>query len=256
MSLLTETIGTILDNYADVIEGGTAYRGSGTAYDGIPGTRSPSKSISAGETTAGGSGTTVQITTITAAVGAELARAEGPPFFLLCTAQASGTSNVGAARKISSHDGTDTFTVATAFPVAVASGDTFSVVEGFLRMPDAFDIESEDTGSTGGWDRVFHLSMLPGTRLSWYGNGTETYESELEVRIRILKRSRARQSTASALENSYTIRSAMSKPTHRGDYTQLIDAEAGKPEVLANDNEKIVILDKLRCVYQTEASFL
>ena len=39
MSVFTQSIKTVLDSYADVIEGGNSWA-SGTAYRGIPGTRS------------------------------------------------------------------------------------------------------------------------------------------------------------------------------------------------------------------------
>ena len=120
MTILTETIGGILDNFADAIEGGNSYRGSGTAYKGIPSTRSPDWRLSTGENATGGSTTTAVIGGIAATTAAQLVRTDAAPYFLLCTAQNSGTGNTGAARKITDYDGTDTFTVAPAFAEAVS----------------------------------------------------------------------------------------------------------------------------------------
>jgi uncharacterized Zn-binding protein involved in type VI secretion len=254
MSALTETPGDILDNYADAIEGGNSYRGSGTAYNGIPSARSFDDRLSTGETATAGSTTTAKIGGISAAVGGQLVRTGAAPYFLLCTAQNSGTGNTGYARKITGHDGTDTFTVAPAFAEAVANGDTFSVEEGFYRMRDVADIEAEDTESKGGHDRVFSVELSPGRRLDWFGTGYEQYSSVMTIVLRLLKQGRERTARQSLLENAHRMIAIIPSSDLRGDYVQVVDALTEEPEV-EEDATKVVVRLNFRIQYRLDATY-
>ena len=183
-SILTQAVGAILDNYADVIEGGNSYN-SGTSYKGIPGTQSHDRAIDeVGTVTASGNGTTTTITYANSlADTARYYRADGPPFFLRCTSSAGAGSadNADGARKVSNWSAT-TITTA-AWPDGTLSGDAFVMMEGFKRAPDSFDIESD--GPDTGFDRFFHLRLVPGALLPWSGANTKTYRGILELRLRI-----------------------------------------------------------------------
>lgn len=256
--ILLENLGNILDNYADAIEGGNSYRGSGDAYYGIPSKRSHDVRLSVGEVATSGSTTTAQLQGIPATTAAQLLRNDAAPYFLLCATQSTGELNTGAARKITDHDGTDIFTVAPAFAEAVQVDDTFSVLEGFKRMYDGNDFEHEDTLDKSGHDRAFSLELVPGRRLDWGGDGTEIWDSELRLRLRILKRGRERTARKSVLENIQNILSILtgiSGNDLRGDYVQSLTAMDRAPEITVNDQTKVVALAKFRIIYRFDAAY-
>lgn len=256
MTMLQEAIGSILDNYADAIEGGNAYRGSGTAYSGICGAYSHSEHEDFGLSPISGSTTTIVGTALTADIGAAIVRTDAPPFFVLCTSQAALTQNTGAARKITAYDsGTNTLTVSPAFNDAVAGGDIFAVKEGFKRAPDNVDINDDE--ATGAFDRFFRFTMLPGTLAPWFGNSVEQYDSTLEIQLRIMKRARDRNATASALENVLRFRSILTRGEHRdGTYTQRLSAQSNAPTVLDEDAERVIVSDKYAITYRIASDFL
>ena len=252
-----EAIGGILDNYADAIEGGSAYRGSGTSYRGMPGSRSQDEGLKGGTdtpVTASNNGTT---TTMLYAGGdwpsSRWVKADTPGFFLICT---SGTAaNVKAARRITGWDNTTKTFTADAFPDSTSNGDVFTIAQGFKRHPDITDIDSEESGAADSYDRVFSLTMTPGIRVPMYGAGLHTNRAAIEVRLRILKRGHSRQAKASILENAMLIREALSNPIHRGDFTQIVEAESSEPTIEIDDTLKFVMVDRLRIDYRVEASF-
>jgi hypothetical protein len=258
-TLLTEVIGAILDNYGDVVEGGNAYRGSGTAYKGIPGTHSwhdwvKDNGTGLAVTTAAPSTTSIKLAGVPAANAATMIRTSAPPFFILTTIAAAG-GVTGAARKIASHDGTSTF-VTAAFPGNVANGDTVSILEGFKRCPDGIDLEGDgDTEAKDGFDRLFRLTMLPGERMAWTGNGSAMYRTTLNLDLRILRRSRQHQCAESALQNVQRVAEALCRGEHRGSYTQSL-LQAGPPVLLKDDINKAVVRLPLNLVYQLVTSFL
>jgi len=257
VTVLTESIGDILDNFADAIEGGKDYRGGfAAAYKGVPSAQSMDYRESATNSLAtAGSTTTATMGDIAASAGLRAVRSDAAPFFLLCVSQASGSGNTGAARKITSHNGVDTFVVAPAFPEAVANGDRLAIVEGFKRMRDVTDIEAED-GIAGGLDRTFSLRLVPGRRLPWYGNGYETFESTMELTIRLLKKGRERTARKSALENIQQMRTILTRLDVRGNYVQLVDVLSTLPETVEDTADKVVIKDKYRVVYRLSAAYL
>lgn len=261
MPLLTEAIGSILDNFSDAVEGGNAYRSSGDKYWGIPSLRSHDDRLFTGKTSTFGTKTTVAIPTVTAADGARLVREDAAPFFLLCTAQASGTGNTGAARKITTHT-VATFVVETDFAETVANGDTFSALEGFKRMQDITDHEAEDTAEVGGHDRAFSFDMHPGRQLDRGGDGTETWESELRMKLRILKKGREQTARKSALENAQNIASILTGVTARGegaldlrgDYTESLTAMDREPTI-EQDSTKVVATVRFKITYRFDAVY-
>jgi hypothetical protein len=251
-------IGSILDNYADAIEGGNAYRGSGTAYTGIAGYRSFDPFM--GETvTSSGNGTTTTVVSTTLAAGdaLKLVHETSPPVFLLSKTQAALTGNVGAARRITAHNGTSTFTVAPAFPEATASTDTFQLREGFKRSPNTIDLEADDSAKAG-WDRYFQLSAAAGSRLDYSGNGRYLFETELHLRLRLRKAAARREVLASALENMALLATVLSDGNLRDSdgtgYTQVLSAPDGTPETLADDDHKVVLLARYRLVYRVTST--
>ena len=104
-TVLQNSLRTIANNYADVIEGGNSYA-SGTSFKGIPGTHSylePVTTVASFTAGAGGpySNGTVQAGTTFAAFDAiDIYKTDAPPLFVYCSA-ATDSRNVGAARKIS-----------------------------------------------------------------------------------------------------------------------------------------------------------
>lgn len=258
MSILTQSLSAILSNYADAIEGGNSYRGSGTAYTGIPGTQSHLhvvKEIDDFAASSGSTTTAVAPSSIGTWTNEDMVKSHTPPLFLLATA---GTArNVGAARKVSAYaPSTRTFTVA-AFPAAVAADDTIALREGFKRAPDDWDLNDDDIAGSVAFDRFFQLSALPGKRLAWSGASRELYETTLEVRLRLMKHERSRKAKDSALENVLFMRSALTRGTHRdGTYTQVLDALDTNPEVIVDDKSKVIVADRYRLVYAVTSSFI
>ncbi len=258
MSILTQSLSAILANYADVIEGGNSYRGSGTAYTGIPGTQSHLhvvKEIDGFAASSGSTTTAVAPSSIGTWVNEDFVKTASPPLFLLATA---GTArNVGAARKVSAYaPSTRTFTVA-AFPEAVAAADTLAVREGFKRAPDDWDLNDDDVAASVAFDRFFQLAALPGRRLAWSGAAREVYETTLELRLRLMKHDRSRKAKDSALENVLFMRSALTRGAHRdGTYTQVLHALDTDPEVLVDDKTKVIVADRYRLTYAVSSSFL
>lgn len=253
-TVLEDALGAILDNVADAIEGGYAYRGSGDAYAGIPGTQSHDERAGATITAdTGASTTSIPAKNANDALFASMSRTDGPPFFLLGT---SG-DNDGWARKITGYTAaTNTFAVGKAFGAAPAENATFTVLEGFKRAPDNWDLDGEGNAAEASWDRFFSVSAMPGVRASWYGNGVQQFETQLEVRLRILKRNRARKAASSALENVARFRMVLTRGDHRdGTYTQLLDASASAPEVVVDDKHKVIVADRYRLVYRATSNF-
>jgi hypothetical protein len=246
--LQQSSVGAVLDNYADAIEGGNERRGSGSLYPGIPGVLSHDE-LAGTEVTATGGTVGEVVCALAADLAARLVREDGPSLFLECT---SGT-NAGIARRILAHDGDDTFTVQD-FPDAVQGGDVFAVSEGFRRMPDNIETMSEDTdGRGGGFDRHFRLALMPGRMLDWYGDGVQLFESQLEVVLRFAKRGADTLTRERALVNALRIRSHLvSGELRDGTYTQSVVAIGGAPRI-DDRGDHVEITDELRLVYKVNS---
>ena len=259
--LFTQSIGFILDNLADVIEGGYAYRGdSHTArtYHGIPGTLSNDAGILSGDDDAITASSTVDTTTVAYASGdwpsSRWEKSDSPQFYLVCTSAAQA-ANINTRRRITAWNNTTKRFTVPAFSGTVTSGDVFTVAQGFKRVADNYDINSDDAGVPGGFDRFFDLRATPGSREPWYGNNTETYKTRLELYLRIEKHSRHRRAIASAFENAMILRSGITRQTHAdGTYTVLLDAEGTEPDIVTDDAKKIVVRDRFALTYRVNAT--
>lgn len=264
--LLDTALASLLHNYADAIEGGNGWRGSGTAYKGIPGRYSNDPGLRDADATL----------TVSAAVSTTQFRVATPSqwranrwtpdncgaFWVL---GATGTL-VGKHRKLTAYaytaavvdppaDAYGTFTVGTAFGSAPQPADTFSVLQGFKRVPNGVDIEG-DRGTTDGYDRCFHLSANPGKVLNWYGSSVAVYETTLRLRLRLCKFSRLHDWTAAVMTNAAIIRQALVRREHYdGVYTMALSPLGGECVVIKDDKDKVVVQDSYRLLYQVRQDF-
>lgn len=259
--LAQQAVGDILDNYSDVIEGGTGWRGSGTSWRGVPGTFPNDDGLRYGSesplTTDGAGDTTTLVYTSGTWAEDRWVKEDTPGFFAMATAGAAGSTD--AARRITGWSLGDTEFTTDAFPVTPGSGATIAIFQGFKRMPNGIDIEADETGSHTGFDRFFSLSLLPAGRLGFYGNNTETIEGVLSVRLRILKYGREHDARASVLENLTIISSALTKsanPDHRdGTYTRALFPPASLPDIETNDDVKIIGTLNFPIIYRINRTF-
>lgn len=265
-TVLNQGISAILDNYADVIEGGNSWRGSGTAYRGIPGTQPNDPELRDGtdsiQTVVGSSvSTTTFDVTGVSWDQSRWVKDNIPGYWALCSSSAGAASaqNLNQARKITGYNNTTkVFTIAPALDVAPIASDEFTILQGFKRIPNQHDIEDAELGIANGFDRFFHLRIGAGERLSYYGAGYQTFRSTLELRLRFLKHGREHDVVASAFENLSIIRAAISKgasPDHRdGTYTRAMWPE-GAPSIAVEDRDKIVVMDTYTLMYRINAEF-
>lgn len=262
-------LASILDNYADAIEGGNSYRGSGTAYYGCPGRYSNKPdmraSASANLITLTGAGHTTTTTIIPSSYtwnGDDFVKEETPPWFLQCATLSTNpdTSILNSARKISAwNSSTLTFTHA-AFSSAMLSGQSLYLREGFKRLPNHLDFEEEGPEIKDGYDRFFELTALPGEHLKHFGNGFITYKTTMELRLRILKYGRSRDAINSALENLFIIRNIIIKGgnpiNHRPNGVRALLAQDTQPKILREDRTKVVAVDSFDLIYSVDATLL
>jgi hypothetical protein len=260
-TVLNQSLNDIVENYADVIEGGNSYRGSGTAYRGIPGTYPNDPELRSGaDTPQTVVGTSVSTTTfdVTGVSWNEdrWVKTNAPGYWALCN---TAGDNFEQARKITAYNNTTkVFTVGSAFTAAPSAADSMVMLQGFKRLPNDVDIEAEETESPTGWDRFFSLTLEPGERLEYFGSGVETYITEMVLKLRILKKERPRDAVASAFENINILRSAIKRganPDHRdGTYTRALWAKSGA-EVVKDDQHKIVMQQAFQLVYRINSEF-
>jgi len=254
----SQDLGSILDHYADVIEGGNAYN-SGTSYYGIPGRYSADPGLRSGDDTpltavAAGTTTSIEVAGTYDWAETRWVKERSPGFFLLCTAGADAA--VDKARRITAwNNATKRFTV-DAFAVAHGDAAEFTALQGFKRLPNGVDVFSDDTGVEGGYDRYFSLSLMPGARLDWGGDGTATYEGELIITLRLLKHGRLHDWRRSLIENvtmlGGTMSSSASGQDHRdGTYVRFLSPPESKPSV-EEDTTKLVAALPLRIRYRVQ----
>lgn len=271
-ALAVQSVGIILANIADCIEGGVAHVSadrlaseSTTNYDGIAGTRSIHQYAETEVTeTTGGSQSFINQTDILDA-DAHLDRGTKqlitgtthgpPPLFAVCNS-ATDSDNLYAARRISTYlASTGKITTLTTLPANNDIGDTYLIREGFRRVPDNYSIADDDVPN--GFDRFYDLRLTPGSRLPWYGNGTETYQGELTIRLRIVKHARHVNAEMSALENMMMIISTVTRDTKRGEnYIQLINGEEADISIEAEDSKKIISVATMPLTYRVSANIL
>jgi hypothetical protein len=256
-----QAIKAILDNYSDVIEGGNTWN-SGTSFRGIPGRQSNDNDLRQGNDTPitmthNGSTTTAKYTS-----GdweeSRWVKNDTPGYFLLCTS-ATNAANVNAARRITGWNNTTSIFTVDAFPAATTASDVFTVLQGFKRLPNQLAIELEDGGPEHGYDRMFTLSAIPGAQLDYFGAGKISYKTTLELTLRILKYGREHDAIASAFENLAIIRGIITKgasPDHRdGTYTRALISTGEAMEIVTNDTNKIVAVDKYILIYRLDTTF-
>lgn len=258
--ILDQNIGRIIAHYSDVIEGGNAYN-RGTVFRGIPGRGTADPDLRSGDDrtlTATAAGTTTSIVVGAGTWARERWVKEGTAgYFLWC--RTGATLAIEQCRRITDWDlATKTFTV-HAFDNAPGDAATFTVAQGFKRLPNTIDINAEETESIAGYDRFFSVDIEPTKQLEWYGNGTETWEGVLKVALRTLKLGRFHDHKKSAFTNIMYLAVVMTRghdPDHRdGTYVRALFPPTGAPEVTADDQHKIVLTVNLPIVYRLERGF-
>lgn len=262
-SLHDQALELILRNYADVIEGGNAYRGSGTSWRGIPGSHSNDPELRQAVDTPltaepGGSTTTVIVAAARSWESSRWVKAETPGYFFI---GATGTAaNVGAARRVTGWNNTTKTFTTDAFPAAVAEDDTFTVRQGFKRVPN-----QEDPDRLGGigFDRGFSLRAMPGDPVDYGGGGTATYRTKIEITLRMLKGGRMHDSAEAVLSNLALIREVITMagqyghPDHRdGTYTRALLPDVGSAQLVIDDKDKVVAADSYQLIYRINNAFL
>lgn len=254
-----QAVGLILDNYADVIDGGTTWRGSGTSYRGIPGTHSNDPGLRSGDDTPldaeSGTTTTFVVDSEYSWTTSRWVKTDTPGYFAVCSS--ATVANTGAARRVTGwNDTTKTFTT-DAFPSALVADDVLTMRQGFKRIPNGIDI----LGAAGnGYDRFYDLRVDgPGQMQEFFGSGVVTYVTTLEIRLRILKAAREHDAQKSAMENLAIIRPILCRganPDHRdASYTQALIPTTNKPELVLEDAVKLVYADRYELRYRIETTF-
>lgn len=249
-----QEVGDILAHFADVIEGGNAYRGGGTACNGIPGTDAVGDELPMAITaTANGTTTTVTDSSRTWVDSDRWSKTDMLPHYLVCSS-ATNTANVGVGRKISAWTlATKKFTTA-AFPSATTLGDTFDIRQGFRRIRDGVDIEADDESVPDGYDRVFQLDVGPGRFEPVHGRGVDRFRGELVLRLRLLKRHRLHTSRARALSNIARLRTLVPRPEHLdGTYVRALWSE-DPPVFVTDDPKKLVVEVRFVMIYAINAN--
>jgi len=256
---LSASVSDVLDNYADVIEGGNSYAG-GTSYKGLCSYGSFALGNSGGhgateDVAVSTSGTTSTIVVANISLHPDwLASTDRPPFFAL----GYSGNNAGAARKITAiNTATNTFTVSPVFPYAVGAGELYYLVEGFKRLPDSFDVRGDDVDSLA-FDHYFHMSAGAGRLLPWHGNGTHTFETTLRLSILLAKKPRIRRMSYNALLYSHVFREFLTKGEHRNTDNLLgvtvlyLDGYGSEATIRETEN-RIIIEDEYRMVYRVSS---
>lgn len=255
-TVLDQDVGSILDSYADAIEGGNSWRGSGTVFKGIPGRYPSDKGLREGtDDTLTVKGSSVSTTTFDVAAdlwGAQdrWVSTKGPPFFVV--------TPDNEIRKVTGYaPSTALFTVAPALSAELSADDELSVYQGFKRVPNLADIEADaPVGLPEGWDRFFHLRALPGAELRRYGDGYKLYRTVLELRLRLCKHARMHDWTAAVMTNLMIIRSVITRAELYPTYVKaLFSAEDQQAEVEHEDDQKIVVVDRYALVYRVDATY-
>jgi hypothetical protein len=253
--IATQNLGTLLDHFADVIEGGNSYN-SGSSYNGIPGRDSNDPGLrtgSDGSVTASGDGSTILLPYSSGTWAADRwEKSNTPGFFAVCTS-ATNIANIGAGRRITAWDLTNTRFTVDAFPAAIKSADVFTILQGFKRLPDDIDIEA-DAENHSGSDRMFRLSVPnEGEEIDFYGKGLATFKTELHLRLRLLKYDRDRSARQAMWSNLAILRAALTAPAHRSVDLLRHLAPSGSTDI-TEDRTKIVGLMRFTIAYRIDTT--
>jgi hypothetical protein len=252
-AIAQQAVASILDNTANVIEGSGSYTGIPGVYSNdelLKGSVPSNLSITA--TGATGKNTVAYSSGVYDSD--RWVKTRAPTYWLLCYS-ATDNGNVSAARRVTAWTQSSTEFTVSAFPENLATGDKFYMLEGFRRMVDGVDIESDGEGISRGFDRRFHVTMEVGETLPFYGSGVRLYSSLLSIRVRFEKYKKAQTIAASVLENMRLIRDAVALRAHwESTYTKAIIADVGDTDV-DEDDDKAVGTATLGCIYQVALTF-
>jgi hypothetical protein len=246
-ALVAEDLASALHNYADAIEGGNSYRGSGTSYKGIPGLHSSDEKLlrdGYSSITVSSNGTT---TTIPYASGswanADWVKTNTPGFWAV-------DSN-DEHRKISAWDNTGKeFTVA-AFTTAPAQNDTILIQQGFKRVPEGMSLMT----MASGYDRLFELRTDGnGVDEGYSGAGVATYRVPMILAVRLLKYGKDRTSHACVLTNLKILTEGLLNTTHRSGVVRALIAD-GAGSVAEEDSEKVIAEQTFDLIYRISTVF-
>jgi hypothetical protein len=251
-ALLSQDPAQVLEHYADVIEGGSAYAG-GDSWPGIPGTYSPDQDLPLDFVATHTVDTTsVRCTSLAAFESGRWTRDNTPGYFLRCIT--AGTDNVDAHRRITGWDTTTKTFTTDAWESTPEDGEGFEILHGFKRLPDAVDIEDEPFDS--GFDRTFRLDAMDGEQTEWSGAGARTYRTEMRIRLRLLKYARDRTARASVLANLMILTEALTRGDQRPAalYARAL-MPSGPSRILREDKSKIIAERSLTLFYRVATNF-
>jgi hypothetical protein len=131
-----------------------------------------------------------------------------------------------------------------------------AIFQGYKRLPNGVDIEGEESEAEDGYDHTFHLSAPPGIVLDMHGDGYHTYQTALELRLRLCKFGRLQDWTRAAFANLAIMRTALTRSEHYdGTYTRALLAVGDAMEVLVDDQFKIVVQDRYTLNYRIDGTF-
>lgn len=246
-ALVSQSVGSVLDNYADVIEGGNAYRGAGDSYLGVPGLN-PSDAKLARDgfdsIIVSSNGTP---TTIPYASGDwrsdEWVKERIPGFWAIDANDEH--------RKITGWDNTlKKFTV-NAFTTAPAQDDVILIQQGFKRMAEGESILE----MAGGWDRQFELETEgQGVDIGFSGAGVRSYEVPMVLRVRFLKYAHERLTHKRVLSNLKILGEALTMGIHRSGLVRALMNTA--PGIVAEDDkEKVIVEQTFDLIYRISTTF-
>jgi hypothetical protein len=247
-ALVSQGLEGIFDTLADAIEGGTTWRGSGTAFKGIPGKYSNDLRLADDSPL-----------TVSAAVSASAFKVatlwRSDRWVTLNGAAYWVLDHHAEHRKVTAYNATTgQFTVGTAFSNAPQVADTLTVLQGFKRLPNGIDIETAE-GAAEGFDRSFHLEADAGKRTEWSGSGDWLLETVLRLRVRFLKFGRLHDWVASAMTNMAILRAGLARTIHYETTYMRALIPDGTVRVVHDDNNKLVTEDAFRLFYRLDTSF-
>lgn len=253
-NLAREDIGTILDHFSDVIEGGNAYN-AGTAFNGIAGLYSNDEKTRSGlSITASSAGSTTTVPYASGAYAAdEWGKSNTPGFFAIST---SG-DNDGYGRPITTwNNTTKIFTVSPPFTYAVPSGGTFTFQQGFKRFPEGLDFDADGHEAASGYDRMFAWEVAgEGEEVPFYGSGVANLKMLITLQLRLLKYGREGvRIRKSAITNMAILRRGLVAPGNRGDgvYVRMILPSGGSS--IENHTHRIVIKQTFEIIYRVDTT--
>ncbi len=254
-ALVSQGLAAVFHTLADAIEGGNTWRGSGTAFKGIPGQYSNDLQLAAeSPLTVGAAVSTTQFKVAKRWSPNRLITNNGPAWWVLNAAGEHRKLIAAANSTILPATEATTFTVGTAFTAAPAPTDTLTLLQGFKRLPNGVDIEA-DEGAAEGFDRTFHLAAETGQRTPWGGSGAWLFSTKLRLRVRFCKFSRLHDWTAAAMTNMAILRAGLARTIHYETTYMRALLPDGEIRVVRDDANKLVAEDTFTLFYRLDTSF-